>query len=307
MKFSPRHKVRLLVLASLAFAALLPSVSGADGNYIANTPDAAKPLPFEPSEELIYQADFSKLMLRGIEIAEFHFTAGRAPSNVNTRAADATATPAQNIIFKGDARARGWFRKLFNFDFHYTHESVVDASNFLILRTTKLDEQGKRVRESVAEFDRKADRVTWTERNPKDPNATPRVVTGTVRDAAYDFISAIYYLRTQPLAPGQSFQLALSDDGQTYHIPVKVSERRAMGSVVGKVQTLRLDIGLFGAGHLVDDRQGTMTLWVTDDARHLPVRARIDTDIGTLDIKLKKATGGIVISPTRATTRTRAS
>src|SRR5947209_16973474 len=137
MKFSPRQKVRLLVLASLAFAALLPSISKADGNYIANTPNAAKPLPFEPSEELIYQADFSKLMLRGIEIAEFHFTAGRAPSNANTHTADASATPAQNLIFKGDARARGWFRKLFNFDFHYTHESIVDATNFLILRTTK--------------------------------------------------------------------------------------------------------------------------------------------------------------------------
>ncbi|MDT7542739.1 MAG: hypothetical protein QOE33_2643 [Acidobacteriota bacterium] len=282
---------------------MLPSIFGGSVAHAMDTPAAAKPLPFEPSEELIYQADFSKLMLRGIEIAEFHFTAGRAPSNDNSHVVAASTALAPNIVFKGDARARGWFRKLFNFDFHYTHESIVDPSNFLILRTTKLDEQGKRVRQSVAEFDRKADRVTWTERNPNDPNATPRIVTGVLRDAAHDFISAIYYLRTQPLAPGQTFELALSDDGQTYHIPVKVSERRALNSVVGKVQTLRLNIDIFGAGRLVDDRQGSMALWVTDDARHLPVRARLDTDIGTLDIKLKKVTGGIAITPGRTTTR----
>jgi hypothetical protein len=300
MKFQPRHQIRCLALAALVCVALFPVVSGASGERAADTPDAAKPLPFEPSEELIYQADFSKLMLRGIQIAEFHFTAGRAPSNDNSHAvSEASATLTPNLIFKGDARAKGWFRKLFNFDFHYTHESIVDASNFLILRTTKLDEQGKRVRESVAEFDRKADRVTWTERNPNNPSAAPRVVTNTLRDAAHDFISAIYYLRTQTLTPGQTLELALSDDGQTYHIPVKVFERRTINSVVGKVQTLRLDIGLFGAGRLVDDRQGTMALWITDDARHLPVRARLDTDIGTLDIKLKKATGGIAIPPRR--------
>ena len=37
-----------------------------------------------------------------------------------------------------------------------------------------------------------------------------------------------------------------------------------------------------------------MTLWITDDARRLPVRARVNTDIGTLDITLKKISGGNV-------------
>ncbi|MFL6229024.1 MAG: DUF3108 domain-containing protein [Pyrinomonadaceae bacterium] len=293
MKFPTRSKVLRTILATLACVALLTNASGAGVKLSNDTPAAAKPLPFEPGEELIYQADYSKLVLRGVEIAEFRFTAGRAPASPAANAAAGSTQAPANFVFKGDASAKGWFRKIFGLDFHYTHESVVDPDNLLIVRTTKLDEQGKRVRTSVAEFDRKADRVTWTERNPNDPNATPRVVTNTLRDAAQDFISAIYYLRTQPLASGQNFELAISDSAQTYHIPVKVFERKPMKSIAGRAQTLRLEIGVFGAGHLISDRKGTMTVWLTDDARHLPVRARIEADLGTLDIKLKRVSGGI--------------
>jgi hypothetical protein len=290
MKMQTRRKVLHFALAALACVALFSVAYGTRG-ATADNAAAAKPLPFEPDEELIYQADYSKLMLRGIEIAEFRFTAGRAPSSTSA-VAESGRAPATNIVFKGDASAKGWFHKIFGLDFHYTHESVVDPANFLILRTTKLDEQGKRVRASVAEFDRRADRVTWTERNPNDPNATPRVVTNVLRDAAHDFISAIYYLRTQPLAPGQNLDLVISDSGQTYHVPVKVLDRKVMKSVAGRAPTLRLEVGLFGAGHLIDNRTGTMTLWLTDDTHRLPVRARIDADLGTLDIKLKKVTRG---------------
>ncbi|MDQ3907325.1 MAG: DUF3108 domain-containing protein [Acidobacteriota bacterium] len=305
MKHAPRKQPRHVAPAALFLVALLAAAFAAnDGRAFDNratdaratdthASDAAKPFPFEPSEELVYQADFSKAIIRGLEIAEFRFTSGRAPVTENAHAPDASATQAQNLVFKSEARARGWFHKLFGLDFHYTQESVVDPANFLILRTTKLDEQGKRVRQSVAEFDRRADRFTWTLRNPNDPNSTPRVVTGTVRDAAHDFISAVYYLRTQRLAVGQSYDLAVSDDGRTYHVPVKITARRALSSVVGKVQALRLEVDLFGEGHLVDDRRGSMTVWITDDARHLPVRSHIETDFGTLDVKLKQVTGGI--------------
>ncbi|MFN2480403.1 MAG: DUF3108 domain-containing protein [Pyrinomonadaceae bacterium] len=285
-----RTKILRLWLCALACAAAFGVVTAAGGESPADAPVAAKPLPFEPDEELFFQGDFSRLMLRGIEIAEFRFTSTRAPA---TNSSDGSQTSPPNILFKGDVRARGWFRKLFGIDFHYSHESLVDPNGLLILRTTKLDEQGKRVRASVAEFDRKADRVKWTQRNPNDPNADPRVVTNTIRDAAHDIISALYYLRAQPLATGQSFDLVVSDDGQTFRVPVRVFERKVLKTVAGRVPTLRLEVGLFGVGRLVSERKGDMTLWLTDDARRLPVRARLDADVGTLDIKLKKFTGGI--------------
>jgi hypothetical protein len=305
MKSAPHVTSKRITLSLVACLALAVSLSHAhDKPGDDHAPPAAKAFPFEPSEELVYQADYSKLMVRGLEIAEFRFTSSRAPAGAVANADSSSTIQTQNLVFNSDARAKGWFHKLFGMDFHYTQQSLVSPEGFLILRTTKRDEQDKRVRESVAEFDRRADRVTWTERNPNDPAAAPRVVTSTVRDAAHDFISAIYFLRMQRLAVGQSYDLVVSDDGQTYHVPVKVSERRALSSVVGKVQTLRLDVEMFGKGHLVDNRQGTMTLWITDDPRRLPVRARLDIDIGTLDIKLKQVNGGsVAVQPPRATKR----
>jgi hypothetical protein len=265
----------------------------------SNDSQPAKPLPFQPDEELIYQADFSRLLLRGIEIAEFRFTVGRggaeqqqAAQIVNASAQSQPAAPqpaSGNLVFTGDVQAKGWFRKIFGIDFHYRHEATVAPDTLLILRTEKLDEQGKRVRESEAVFDRATNVVTWTERNPNDPGAQPRVVRNVLDGAAHDFISAIYFLRTQPLQVGQSFELAVSDSGETVRVPVRVLERKTMKSVVGRAPTLRVEVGLFGVGRLVSDREGTMTLWITDDARRIPVRARLTADIGTLDIKLKKA------------------
>lgn len=288
-----------LALAALLAVAAVAADFGPDAR-VGEDSQRAKPLPFQPDEELIYQADFSKLLLRGIEIAEFRFTVERERPLSETRATDAPAAagataeaqpPAarpNNLVFKGDVRAKGWFRKIFGIDFRYNHEATVAPDTLLILHTSKLDEQGKRVRVSDAVFDRATNVVTWTERNPNDANAEPRVVRNVLDGAAHDFISAIYFLRTQPLKVGQSFELAVSDSGQTVRVPVRVVERKTVKSVVGRTPTFRVEIGLFGAGRLVSDREGQMTLWITDDERRIPVRARLTADVGTLDIKLKK-------------------
>ena len=269
--------------------ALMPATDAArrDERAAATRPT---PLPFEPAEELVYEGEFSKLLLRGIQIAEFRFTAERLPA-ATTPTDVRDDVPVTNLVFKGNINAKGWFRKLFGVDFHFNMESVVEPDSFSILRTTKLDEQGKRVRASEAVFDRRAGEITWTERNPNDPLAQPRIVKHPLAGAAHDFLSAIYFLRTRTLAPGQSFEIVMSDSGDVFRIPVKVVERKRMKTPLGRMQTLRVDVELFGDERLVQGRKGNMTLWLTDDARRIPVRARLDADIGTLDIKLKKVNG----------------
>ncbi len=281
------RRVFLLTLCTLMAALALPPAAAHADEHDRPTTTRPTPLPFEPTEELIYEGEFSKLLLRGVQIAEFRFTATRAAVNATpTNVRD--DVPVTNLIFRGNADAKGWFRKLFGIDFHFNMESVVEPDTFTILRTTKADEQGKRVRASEAVFDRRAQQITWTERNPNDPASAPRVVQHALDHAAYDFLSAIYYLRTQPLVLGQRLELVMSDSGEVFHIPVGVVERKRMKTVLGRVQTLRVDIELFGPHRLIQDRTGHMSLWLTDDARRIPVRARLDMDLGALDIKLKR-------------------
>lgn len=277
----------MLLLCALCLALVWPAALTAQGSK--HLRDATAPLPFEPAEELVYEGEFSKLVLRGIQIAEFRFTAGHAPAaQTAAHANDAAPPPPDNLLFKGDATAKGWFRKLFGIDFHFSMESLVEPTTFNILRTTKRDEQGDRVRTSEAIFDRTQNLITWTERNPNDPQSQPRTVKRPLGSAAHDFLSALYFLRTQKLAPGRSLELVLSDSGEVFYIPVKVVERKRMKTPLGKTETLRLDVGLFGPDRLIQGRKGQMSLWLTDDARHIPVRAHLDTDEGALDIKLKQ-------------------
>ncbi|HLL16210.1 MAG TPA: DUF3108 domain-containing protein [Pyrinomonadaceae bacterium] len=281
----------LLALSCAVVYARQPSSAMMMATKDAERASTPKPLPFAPDEQLTYEGEFSKLLLRGINIAEFKFTVERAKTPVVPERAGAPAPPA-NLIFKGDVVARGWFRKLFGIDFHYNTESVVEPTSFLILSNSTRDEQGQRLRTSEAVFDRTRNLLTWTLRNPKDPQSQPRVVTAPLQNASHDLISAIYFLRTQTLEPGRTLELVISDSGAVYRIPVKVGARtKRMKTIVGRVQAVRVDLEIFGPERLVD-RKGEMSLWITDDARRLPVRARVNTDIGTLDITLKKVSGG---------------
>lgn len=287
-----------MIVALLALSASCAAVFAHTHGTARTTNDTdraatLKPLPFEPDEQLTYEGEFSKLLVRGINIAEFKFTVERAKAVAATTidGKNAPATPA-NLVFKADAVAKGWFRKLFGIDFHYNSESVVEPTTFRILTNTTRDEQGKRLRTSEAVFDRTHNLLTWTQRNPHDPQSAPRIIKTPLQNASHDLISAIYYLRTQTLEPGRTFELNISDAGAVYRIPVKVGARtKRMKSILGRVQAVRVDIEIFGAERLVD-RKGEMTLWITDDARRLPIRASVSTDIGTIDITLKKVSGG---------------
>ena len=260
--------------------------------------DARTPLPFEPAEELVYEGEFSRSLFRGLNVAELRFTAERIPSSQPSTSTKATGEAAPSrLLFKAEAVSKGLLQKLFGFNFRQHIESTVEPDSFSVLQTTKLDQQGSRLRTSEAVFDQQEGKVVWTERDPKNPAREPRVVTSQLKGpSVQDIMSAIYFLRTQTLRPGKNFELAISDSGKVYAVPVRVIEKKRFKTVLGKVQTVRVDPEIFGEGRPLGGR-GTMSIWFTDDARHIPVRAHINNELGTIDINLKKATTGKIENP----------
>ncbi|HEX8501320.1 MAG TPA: DUF3108 domain-containing protein, partial [Pyrinomonadaceae bacterium] len=84
------------------------------------------------------------------------------------------------------------------------------------------------------------------------------------------------------------FNIAISDSGRVYQVPATVVvEKKKMKSVLGKVSVVRIDVDLFGPGRPVEDGKGKMSIWVTNDERRVPVKARLSHDMGQLDITLK--------------------
>ncbi|HYY94211.1 MAG TPA: DUF3108 domain-containing protein [Pyrinomonadaceae bacterium] len=304
----PPRLFRKALTAALIFAFVLSSVALAKHTPKEHTqPHTNAAMPFVPSEQLVYDGEFSKLLLRGINIAELRFkayrpTAASTPSapaagDANTAAASATTsstappsstTASPPLLLSTDVESKGWFHKLFGINFHYHVDSQVEPNAFYALRTDKLDEQGKRVRKSEAVFDQDAKKVEYTERDPNNSEQAPRVITAALEGPTQDIVSAIYFLRTQPLTPGQSFTIAVSDSGRVFQVPAVVAaEKKAMKSVLGKVAVVRVDVELFGPGRPIEQGRGKMAIWVTSDDRHVPIKARLSTDMGQLDITLK--------------------
>jgi hypothetical protein len=192
----------------------------------------ARTRPFELGEELHFEAEFSRSLLRKLDVADLKFRAGRSPLKDTTK--DLQQTKPYALTFSADIASKGFFARLFNLKFRERVESTVEPVSFTVERTTILDEQGKRV--------------------------------------------------------------FIGDGGRVYKIPVKVVEKKRMKTVLGRVNVLRVNPELFGPERLIDEEKGEFSIWITDDARHIPVEGRIKTEYGTFEIKLKR----IITNPAAA-------
>jgi hypothetical protein len=231
--------------------------------------------PFGPGEVLRYEAKFSKF-IQGLTVADLTFTVGNTPAS-------------NNYEIKADAISKGTLIKLFGFSFLQQYQSTIGFNKFRALKTTKHDVQKDRVRDSEADFDYDVKRVTFIESDPKEPMKPPRKIASTIQDQTHDIISGIYALRLLPLAVGKTFDFTVSDSGLVYDIPVKVTGREIQKSVLGKVWCFKVEPQVFGPGKLIE-KEGSMIIWITDDARRIPVRSQINAPLGKIEVKLRAVT-----------------
>ena len=242
-----------------------------------------QPNRFELGEELHFEAEFSRALLRKLDVADLKFRATRTPLSTTSAESQPYA-----LTFSADVSSKGFFARLFNLKFRERVESTVEPVTFTVQKTTILDESGKRVRATESTFDASKGRMTWTSRDPNNPTAEPRHAIAEFSGQLQDVLSAIYFIRTQPLQVGKTFEVFIGDGGKVYTIPVQVVEKKRMKTILGRVDVLRVNPELFGPDRLIDNEKGEFSIWITDDARHIPVGGRVKTDYGTFDIKLKR-------------------
>jgi hypothetical protein len=244
--------------------------------------------PFEPSEELIYVAEFSRALLKKVDVADFRFTASREPSLQKIVDGALNQDPGAgpySLRLTGDVSSKGFFAKLFNLRFREQIESTVEPASFTVTKTKKIDEQGKRAR--ISETTYKNGKVLWTEHDPNNPADTGREVTAPFAGQIQDVLSAIYFLRTQSLEIGKTLEITVSDSGRVYKVPVRVVEKKRMKTALGRVEALRVDPEVFGPDGMIPS-EGRFSIWFTNDNRRIPVSARIKNRFGTFDITLRK-------------------
>jgi hypothetical protein len=286
----------LVLVFAAVFATFNPTGAGlvlaqktpGPANAPAPSASVARIHPFEPSEELVYVAEFSRALLKKVDVADFRFSVRREPSSLKVsdrEFSQDSGGPAYLLKLTGDVSSKGFFSKLFDLRFREQIESIVEPAPFRVKRTKKIDEQGKRARISETIYEN--GRVFWTEHDPNNPADTGREATAPFAGQVQDLLSAIYYLRTQPLEIGKTFEVTVSDSGRVYQVPVRVVEKKRLKTALGRVETLRVDPEVFGPNRMVPT-EGRFSIWFTNDNRRIPVSARIKNKYGTFDITLRK-------------------
>jgi hypothetical protein len=265
MKFST---VKTIAIAGL-FTIFSITLLGQSNGKIA-----LKTTPFVDGENLTYEGKISKV-IRGIAIADLSFTLQKDPNG-------------EDYLVKAEAKSKGTLLKLFRFSFLQELQSSIDSDSFRATRTVKHDVQKDRVRNSEAVFDYGVRRVLYVETDPNEPMRPPRRIASEIDDVSHDLISGLYSLRLMPLAVGKSFRMSVSDSGLVYDIPVRVTAREQQKTIFGRQWCFRVEPQVFGRNRLIE-REGDMTIWITDDARRLPVRSVVNSPYGKIDIRLKSA------------------
>lgn len=266
----------LALIAIFVQLSLLAGAQSASQQVVATAaPKIAQPLPFKDGEKLTYEVGFSKFIFSGA-IGEI---------NMSVSKADAPAKPGL-LELRAEAVSKGFFPALFGIRLKDRFIALVDPEDFGLHTSTKIIEEGKKRREQKAVVNREAGKLIYTDRDLASKDARPKVKETSAPSWIQDILSTCYYVRTQNLEEGAVIPVPLSDEGQVYNIDVVVGKREQVKVDAGTFKTVRLEAKVFN-GRFVR-RSGQMFIWVTDDARRIPVRARIKSSGATVNISLKK-------------------
>ena len=99
-----------------------------------------------------------------------------------------------------------------------------------------------------------------------------------------DSLSAIFYAASRPLVVGQQVRFPLADSMRTVTVAMKVEAREEIKTPAGTFQTIRVQPT---AEEGVVKNRGTIWIWYTDDARHIPVQMRARLFWGTITFHLQ--------------------
>jgi hypothetical protein len=111
-----------------------------------------------------------------------------------------------------------------------------------------------------------------------------------------DLFAAMLAIRSQPLHDGDRLQFTIFPDQNPYLVDLRVEGREILRIGERKIPAVRFRIGIQTVattgpeiGHLAPHKKfRSGRVWMTDDARRLPLRAEVDVFIGSVFAELAK-------------------
>jgi hypothetical protein len=177
--------------------------------------------------------------------------------------------PCYHVI--SSARSNSFFDRIFKVRDRV--ESWMDADFLISRRFRKKLHEGSYRKETIVEMDQDHRLAIYQD------GRVFEFPTG-----AHDPLSAFYYVRTLELEPGQEFKLESHADRKNYPLMVTVHGREEIETPAGTFQCLVVEPTLRAPG--LFKHEGKLTIWMTDDARKMPVLMRSKVAIGSITVIL---------------------
>jgi hypothetical protein len=205
--------------------------------------------------------------------------AGRAKLSMGPSPNDSTAA----LQMKLHLESSGLVSRLFHVNDDYSAES---SENFCAESTLMTAHEAGRHRETKVTYDATAKKATFREHDfSKNTNVTSEI---DIPPCVHDVVSGLYRLRTLPLQPGKTVQMPVSNGKKIVMMKVECQRREEIKTPLGPRKTLLYEI--FAFNDVLYRRPGHLHIWLTDDARKVPVQIQIHLQftIGTITLRLDK-------------------
>lgn len=223
-------------------------------------------VPFKPGETLTYDVSWSN-----------YLTAGSATVSVKEKK-PSFGSVAYYVVAEG--RPTPLLSKLYTL--YYKVDSLLDVYTLLPQRGSVYSEEGRRRRMKITRFDhttRKAQYEVQTATNVKQDL--------TLSPYSQDALSAIYVLRSIPLSAGGKMTMPVSDSGKNYRVQISVGAPEPVQTGLGSLRAWRITPVILDPAGKPEGRG--MAIWLSEDARRLPVKMEGQLTVGKFVITLRDA------------------
>jgi len=224
-------------------------------------------VPFKAGEVLEFDVGWSS-----------YVTAGTATVSVKEKKPSYNSV-AYYVVAEG--RPTSLLSKLYTL--YYKADSLIDVYSLLPQRGSLYVEEGKRHRMKTTTFDqatKKAKYEVQTATHVEKELALP----GYTQDA----LSALYVLRSIPMKAGDKFNMPVTDAGDVYKVQMQVAAVESVKTPLGTMNALKI-IPVITATK--GDPPRGIALWISDDARRLPLKIEAQLAVGKFVVSLRKVTG----------------
>ena len=220
-------------------------------------------MPFAVGETLTYDVSWSSILMAGTAVATVKEKTPASGSTAYTIVAEGRPIPIVARLYA----------------LYYKMDTLLDSVSLLPRRGSLFAEEGKDRRTSITTFDRAAKRVFFEEKTD-----TTTKLDYAVPAATQDGLSTLYFMRSRTFKVGDRIAVPVADSGSLYNVDITVGAPELVK--VPFVQTTAWPLR-----GVIKDSDGmpvwnNIVVWISTDARRLPLKMQADLTIGTFVLAL---------------------